>query len=177
MPALLTPILRIPGRGRLLWTPDQGEALLPGGLMFASHLEAAVRRHGKITEVLDLGSGLVTTAGVNFMADDWFDNSTDISTFQHSAVGTGTTAAAIGDTVLVTPQGSRISGTKTNPTANILRVVALHPFTSTLAITEWGLFSATTGGTLWDRRVFTAINVVNGDSIEFTYNLTFTAGG
>jgi len=28
-----------------------------------------------------------------------------------------------------------------------------------------------------DRRVFAAINVANGDSIQFTYNLTIASGG
>jgi hypothetical protein len=55
--------------------------------------------------------------------------------------------------------------------------VATFNFTSTLAITEWGLFSASTSGTLWDRRTFSAINVANGDSIQFTYTLTVPAGG
>jgi len=31
--------------------------------------------------------------------------------------------------------------------------------------------------TLLDRTLFSAVNVVNGDSIEFTYTLTVTAGG
>lgn len=30
---------------------------------------------------------------------------------------------------------------------------------------------------MWDRKVFSAINVVNGDSIQFTYDLTITSGG
>lgn len=30
---------------------------------------------------------------------------------------------------------------------------------------------------LWDRKVFSAINVVNGDSIQFTYTLTINSGG
>lgn len=30
---------------------------------------------------------------------------------------------------------------------------------------------------LWDHKVFSAINVVSGDSIQFTYNLTITSGG
>lgn len=30
---------------------------------------------------------------------------------------------------------------------------------------------------LWDHKVFSAINVVNGDSIQFTYTLTVTSGG
>lgn len=30
---------------------------------------------------------------------------------------------------------------------------------------------------MWDHKVFSAINVVNGDSIQFTYDLTITSGG
>ncbi len=30
---------------------------------------------------------------------------------------------------------------------------------------------------MWDHKVFSAINVANGDSIQFTYTLTITAGG
>lgn len=30
---------------------------------------------------------------------------------------------------------------------------------------------------MWDHKVFSAINVVNGDSIQFTYSLTVTSGG
>jgi hypothetical protein len=52
--------------------------------------------------------------------------------------------------------------------------VATISFTSTLAITEHGISNNATfaSGTLLDRSVFTAINVVNGDSIQFTYVLT-----
>jgi hypothetical protein len=50
-------------------------------------------------------------------------------------------------------------------------------YTTTKAITEHGLFSKATGTTLMDRDEFAAVNVVNGDSIEFTYELTLTSGG
>ena len=104
----------------------------------------------------------------------------DISAFTWHGTGIGTTAAAIGDTALGNTTGApaRVSGTSTQPgTVNIFRQVATVAYTSTLAITEWGLFSAVTAGTMWDRKVFTAINVVSGDSIQFTYDLTITAGG
>jgi hypothetical protein len=101
-----------------------------------------------------------------------------ISGFKFHDSGVGTGGAVIGDTALGSPAGSaRVTGTPSNPSANIYRSVAAIAYTTTLAITEWGLFSASTSGTLWDRRVFAAINVVNGDSIQFTYNLTVPSGG
>jgi hypothetical protein len=123
--------------------------------------------------------GLVTTAGANYLAADFLSGSSArINAFNWQDCGTGTTAMAIGDTALQTPSGlSRVSGTQSTPTSGQYRTVATFNFTSTLAITEWGLFSASTSGTLWDRRTFSAINVANGDSIQFTYTLTVPAGG
>jgi hypothetical protein len=124
--------------------------------------------------------GLVTTAGVNYMASDFASGGVTptISGFKFHDCGTGTTAAAVGDTALQTAAGTaRVSGTASNPSANVYQSVATIAFTSTLAITEWGLFSASSAGTLWDHRVFSAINVVNGDSIQFTYKLTVNNGG
>jgi hypothetical protein len=146
---------------------DPGTALLPGHLMFASHLRAD-----------DLGSGVVTTAGVTLLAADWTNTTATLKLSNYHDSGTGTTAEAVGQTTLVTGTGNtRVAGTQTNPSGGQYRSQATLGYTATAAITEWGLFTASSGGTLWDRRVFTAINVVNTDSIQFTYTLTCTAGG
>lgn len=126
--------------------------------------------------------GIVTTAGVNYMASDFASGGVTptISGFKFHASGVGTTAAAVGDTTIQTdptPAPARVSGTASNPAANQYRSVATIAYTGTNAITEWGLFSALTAGTLWDRRVFAAINVVSGDSIQITYTLTVNNGG
>jgi hypothetical protein len=123
---------------------------------------------------------VITDAGVSFMATDWLDATKDITNFNFHDSGTGTTAAAVGDTTLQTQAGptTRATGTKSKPAANQIRSVGTISYTSTLAITEWGLFDQSAqGGTLWDRRVFAAINVVNGDSIQFTYTSTIASGG
>lgn len=99
-----------------------------------------------------------------------------------------------GDTALVTDSGvARVTGVQSNPAGNQYRSVATMTFASSLAIVEWGLFSASSSGTLWDRRWFNTsqapqvtastaltaapINVNNGDSIQATYTATFNAGG
>lgn len=88
--------------------------------------------------------------------------------------GTGTVEAAKGDTALGTPWGgSRSSATQTQPAADKWRHVATIAFNNTFAITECGLFDASTSGNLYIRANFAAINVVNGDSIEFTIDLEF----
>lgn len=137
-----------------------------------------------------LGYRVVTTAGVTFLVDDWDVNTAsatnDITTLRYHGCGTGTTAEAVGDTALVTesttalnPDSTRATGTQSQPSVNILQSVGTLTFDASAAVTEHGLFSqaATGGGTLWDRTVFSAINVVSGDSISFTYSMTASAGG
>lgn len=159
---------------------DKGSAILTAGQMFETRLTAKHIRGGRVLREYDLGSGLVTTAGVVYLAADMAGGASDINAMNWHGTGIGTTAAAIGDTALQNTTGApaRVSGTQSTPGAtNVYRSQATVSYTSTLAITEWGLFSANAAGTLWDRKVFTAINVVNGDSIQFTYDLTITAGG
>lgn len=152
-----------------------------------SSLSVRVRKHDG--HWIDYGTvcyRVVTSAGVAFVVDDMDNSATDITTLNYHGVGTGNTAEASGDTALVTesttalnPDSTRATGTKTQPSANILRSVGTVTFDATAAIVEHGIFSqaATGGGTLWDRSVFSAINVASGDSIQFTYDVTFSAGG
>lgn len=153
-----------------------------GATTMRSELSATViRADGTREDAGLLSARVVTDAGVSRMATDWLDGSTDISNYNFHDSGTGSTAESVSDTNLVTPAGptTRATGTKSKPTAPQIRSVATIAYTSTLAIVEHGLFDNATRGTdnLWDRSVFSAINVVSGDSIQFTYTLTITSGG
>ena len=99
--------------------------------------------------------------------------------YKYHDSGTGTNVEAAGNTALQTPCGeARDVGTQIEgATANIYKSVATNTYAGTFAITEHGLFNAAAVGVLMDRSVFTAINVESGDKIEFTYQLTCTAGG
>jgi len=120
---------------------------------------------------------VVTNAGVDFMATEFFDGSVLISTFNYHASGTGVAAENVTDVALGTEVASRVAGTKTHPSAGVYRTVATISYVAPFTITEHGIFSAAAAGTLWDRSVFAAIGVVSGDSIQFTYTLTIVAGG
>lgn len=119
---------------------------------------------------------VVTTAGVNAIRDQFLGTFT-LANFKYHVSGTGSTAEAVGDTALVTEVATRVIGTQVSGGAGAYQTVATIPYTATLAIVEHGILSAAAAGTLLDRSVFTAINVVNGDSITFTYTITFSAGG
>lgn len=136
------------------------------------------RANGTVEDLGVLSRRVVTTAGVNWMATT-FTNTAEPETLNFHDCGTGTTAEAIGQTTLVTPfGGSRVAGTQSTPgSTNIYRSVATISFAGTFAITEHGLFTASTSGTMFDRSLFSAINVVSGDSIQFTHEITFPSGG
>lgn len=141
--------------------------------------------------VLDYGLAslrVVTNAGVAYLVDA-LQNLVEPENLRYHGFGTGTAAEAAADTALQTelttqynPDNTRPTGSLGEQSANVYRTVAtLSPDAGgTIAITEHGIFSqaATGGGTLLDRSVFSAVNVVaNQDSLQATYDLTLNAGG
>jgi hypothetical protein len=121
---------------------------------------------------------VVTTAFVDFVTDQLQTETSVFGDFKYHDSGVGTTDPAITDTDIETTDGeSRATGTQTETAHNVYASVGTISYTTTKAITEHGLFNASTGVTLMDRSEFAAINVVSGDSIQFTYSLTLTAGG
>jgi hypothetical protein len=129
---------------------------------------------------------MVTTAGVNYIVDA-FQNTTELENLKFHGLGTGVTAEAVGDTALVTELTTQYTGdvratgtTVEGGSANIYRTVGTNTLDSgSVAVTEHGVFSAVSGGTLLDRSVFSAINLVgtNGDGLQTTFDLTVAAGG
>lgn len=155
-----------------------------GVTLYVSALHAVVdHADGSVTDYGVVSRHVVTTAGKNYLAA-CFPNTNEPENFKYHGYGTGTTAAAVGDTALQTeftteyvtnstrPTGSQSSSTNTYTTA-----ATFSPDSGgTLAVTEHGIFSAAAAGTLLDRNVFSAINLVaaasNGDSLTTTYTLT-----
>lgn len=107
--------------------------------------------------------------------------------FSAIGIGTGATAAAATDTALQTEvkaDGTAASGvhalatasttassvttTVTNDTAQWTGNISI---TATIAITESGLFNADTNGTMAARQVFSAVNVVSGDTFSPTWKI------
>jgi len=125
-----------------------------------------------------IGTQAITTAFCEFMVDQLQTETSAWGDFKHHDAGVGTTAENNADTAMETTDGeSRVAGTQTEGTSVQYRSVGTISYTTTKAITEHGLFNDASAGTLMDRTVFAAINVVSGDSITFTYTLTATAGG
>jgi hypothetical protein len=90
--------------------------------------------------------------------------------------GAGTTAAT--DTTLFTETGSRTTGTTsqqtTSTTNDTYQVIGTMTAGGTLAITNAGLFDASTSGNLFVKGDFSTINLTSGDSIQFTFKTQFS---
>lgn len=123
-------------------------------------------------------SNLVTTAGKAGAAGRLMGSGAPAA-FDYIAVGTGTTAAAVGDTALqteITDSGlARAQGTvslqTTDTTNDTARVTKTFTVTGTKAVTESGVLNAASSGTLLCRDTFSAINVVNGDTLQITWDV------
>ena len=90
--------------------------------------------------------------------------------------GAGTTAAT--DTTLFTETGTRTSGTMSQQTTSVtndtFQVVGTMTAGASLAITNAGLFDASTSGNLFVKGDFTGLALNTGDSIQFTFKTQFS---
>lgn len=135
-----------------------------------------VHRDGRREPLGLVSTKVVTDTGVAYIVDA-LQNLVEPENLRWHGCGTGTTAEAANQTALVTETGSRVQGSLgEGPSANQFRTIATISFGSNLAITEHGIFSASAAGTMLDRSVFSPVNVISGDSIEFTYTLTLPSG-
>lgn len=121
-------------------------------------------------------SNLVTDAGKAGVASR-INAAGGEAAFTYIAVGTGTTAANAADTTLeaeivdsglarAAATASRVTTDVTNDTAQDLYTFSV---TGTKAVTESGVLNAGAAGVLLARQVFSAVNVVNGDSLQVTW--------
>jgi len=116
---------------------------------------------------------MVVDAGIGWVA--YLLMSDTPTKFTHGAIGTGTNAPAAGNTALQTQILTRIAATLSRITTTISNDTAkfISTFTSdgSYSVTEYGTFTAATGGTMLNRVTFTAIPLENTDQLEFSYKL------
>ena len=113
---------------------------------------------------------LVVDTGLNFIVSRMKDTTDDV--MSHMAIGAGTTSAAANDTGLGSELG-RVSLTSTTVTDNTITYVATFGAgTGTGAVTEAGIFNASSSGTMLCRTVFPVVNKQSGDSMTITWTVT-----
>jgi hypothetical protein len=121
----------------------------------------------KVVQEID---NLVVTAGKNYVASRMKD--TTKAAMSHMAVGTGTTTAAASQTALVT-ENDRNALTSQTVTGNAIAYVATWAAgDATAALTEAGIFNASSSGDMLCRTVFSVVNKASADSMTITWTVT-----
>lgn len=130
---------------------------------------------GQLKERRDIDN-LIVTVGKNLLAS-WLTASQSGAFMPYIGLGSGTNSPTVGDTTLQTELSgggySRASGTISSA-ANVYQNIATFTFSSSFSITEAGLFSASSGGTMFSRTTFTSVPVVNGNVLQVTWQVTFS---
>lgn len=117
---------------------------------------------------------LVVNTGLAYIASRMKDATA--TAMSHMGVGTGTTAAAAANTTLETELGTRDALDSTTVSSNqIVYVATFAAGNATGAITEAGIFNASTAGTMLCRTVFAAVNKGASDTLQITWTITISA--
>tara|TARA_B100000212_G_scaffold277653_1_gene217268 strand:- start:560 stop:985 length:426 start_codon:yes stop_codon:yes gene_type:complete len=138
-------------------------------------LNDGLKLTGKLTiaindEIVQEVPNLVVTAGKGYVASRMKD--TSATAMSHMAIGTGSTAAAAGNTALGS-ESVRTGLTSTTVSgADIVYVDTFAAGSGTGAITEAGIFNASSGGTMLCRTVFSVVNKGANDAMTITWTVT-----
>ena len=147
-------------------------------------IKDAMKAKGRLNIVLKDADGnikdtrevdnLVVNTGLAYIASRMKDATATAMT--HMGLGSGSTAAAAGDTDLGSLLGSREALDSTTVTSNAIEYVAsFEAGDATGAVTEAGIFNASTGGTMLCRTVFSVVNKGANDTMTVTWTITISA--
>lgn len=120
---------------------------------------------------------LVVNAGLAYIISRMVGTSKAV--MSHMALGSGTTAAAAGQTDLVSLLGARealdsttIAGANSN---QVVYVSSFEAGDATGAVTEAGIFNAASAGDMLCRTVFAVVNKAADDAMTVTWTITLSA--
>jgi hypothetical protein len=134
--------------------------------------------NGVVKEVREVDN-LVVTVGKQYIASRMIGVASSV--MSHMGIGIGVTAAANGDTAL----GTELTNTSNRPVVSSVQGSGGNQnqitYTSTFgagvgtgAVTEAGVFSAVTAGTMLARTTFAAVNKGSSDSIQISWTVTIS---
>ena len=134
-----------------------------------------MRANGQVEHLGTISERVITTLGGQWLCDalQGIVAAQDLNWHQ-----SGTTAAAenVGNTALAAVVGVRVSGAQSEASPVVYRSQATLNYVAPATIAEHAIFTAQTGGVLFDRSVFAGVAVLAGDAIQFTYELTINTG-
>ena len=130
-------------------------------------------KDGKVKETRK-EKNLVVNAGLTYICSRM--TGTSASVMSHMAVGSGTTAATGSQTDLVSILGVRESlDSSTSSSNTVTYTSSFEAGEGTGAVTEAGIFNASTGGTMLCRTTFPVVNKGANDTMAITWTITLSA--
>lgn len=133
-------------------------------------------KDGNVKDERDVDN-LVVNAGLAYIISRMVGTAKNV--MSHMALGSGTTAAAAGQTDLVSVLGSRealdsttIAGANNN---QVVYVSSFEAGDATGAVTEAGIFNAASAGDMLCRTVFPVVNKAADDALTVTWTITLSA--
>lgn len=149
--------------------------MITEGLKLRGDVALVLRdKNGNIKEKRDIRN-LIVDAGLNFICDRMVSNSTE-AVMSHMALGSGTTAAAAGDTSLESQLGSREAlDSSTVSGSTITYTSSFEAGDATGAVSESAIFNAASGGTMLCRTVFAVVNKAADDSLSISWSISLQA--
>ena len=139
--------------------------MLHDNFQMTGHLSIAIN-DAVVQEV----PNLVVTDGKQFVASRMKD--TTKAAMSHMAIGTGSTAAAAGDSALGSQADRNALTSTTVSGAAVTYLASFGAGEGTGAITEAGLFNAASAGDMLCRTVFAVVNKGSSDSMTITWTVT-----
>jgi hypothetical protein len=143
-----------------------------------------VKVKGSMRAILKKGNGdifvhakdnIIVASGFDFMADAIGNSAARPACMGYIAVGTGTTAAAAGQTALLAETARQAANYAHTANTQVFSFsTTFNPGVATAAITEAGVLNAAAAGTLYDRVVFAVINKGANDTLTQTFNFTMS---
>ena len=113
---------------------------------------------------------LVVTTGKEYIASRMKDATA--TAMSHMAIGTGTTAAAAGQTALVTEANRQALTSTAVSGGQVTYSSTFGNGQGTGALTEAAILNASSGGTMLCRTVFSVINKGANDTLAITWTVT-----
>ena len=130
-------------------------------------------KNGNVKETRNVNN-LVVSAGLTFICSRMAGVASGV--MSHMALGSSTTAAAAGQTDLIAVLGSREALDSSTASSNtVVYVSSFEAGEGTGAVTEAGIFNASSAGTMLARTVFAVVNKQADDTMSVTWTITLTA--
>ena len=125
--------------------------------------------HGNLKDQRDV-KNLVVNTGKTWISARMVG--TSVGVMSHMAIGSGTVAAAVGDTALGSELGRAALTALSSSGAVVTHTATFAAGVGTGAITEAGIFNASSSGTMLSRAVFDPITKDANETLAITWTVT-----